>query len=118
MIANSKLYDWLKFIALIVLPGVATLYFALAQVWSWDNGAAIVGTITAVDAFLGLLLGISTSNYNKSDVKYDGHVIINDTEDKKVISLNVNGDPNDIGNKKELVLKVGPSPVPLEPGHD
>ena len=62
---NNKVYDILKYIAQIVLPAVATLYFALSQIWGLPYGEQIVGTITAIDCFLGALLGISTLNYNK-----------------------------------------------------
>jgi len=62
---SNEVYDILKFIAQIVLPAAGTLYFALAGIWNWPYGEQIVGTITAVDAFLGALLGISTVAYNK-----------------------------------------------------
>lgn len=62
---SNKLYDVLKFIAQIVLPALATLYFALAKIWGFPYGEEIVGTISAVDVFLGALLRISTEQYNK-----------------------------------------------------
>ena len=62
---DNKLYDILKYVAQIVLPAVATLYFALSQIWGLPYGEQIVGTITAIDAFLGALLGIRTYQYNK-----------------------------------------------------
>jgi len=62
---SNKTYDVLKWIAQIAIPAVATLYFALAQIWGLPYGEQIVGTLTAVDAFLGALLGISTANYKK-----------------------------------------------------
>lgn len=65
MILKNKIYDKLKWIAQIVLPAIATLYFALAQIWGLPYGEQIVGTITAIDAFLGAILGISTAQYNK-----------------------------------------------------
>lgn len=61
---SNKAYDILKFIAQILLPALGTLYFALASIWGLPYGEQIVGTITAVDAFLGALLGISTKKYN------------------------------------------------------
>jgi len=61
---SNKVYDILKWIAQILLPAVATLYFALAQIWGFPYAEQIVGTITAIDAFLGVILGISTSKYN------------------------------------------------------
>lgn len=62
---SNKLYDVLKYIAQIVLPALGTLYFALSSIWGLPYGEAVVGTITAVDAFLGALLGISTVQYRK-----------------------------------------------------
>ena len=62
---SNKVYDVLKFIAMILLPALGTLYFALAGIWGFPYGEEIVGTITAVDTFLGALLGISSSNYKK-----------------------------------------------------
>ena len=61
---NNKTYDILKYIAQIVLPSLGTLYFALAQIWGLPYGQEVVGTITALDTFLGALLMISTTAYN------------------------------------------------------
>lgn len=61
---SNKTYDTLKWIAQILLPAIATLYFAIAQIWGLPYAEQIVGTITAVDAFLGAVLGISTKFYN------------------------------------------------------
>ena len=63
---NNKIYDVLKWIAQYLLPSLATLYFAIAQVWGLPYGEQIVGTITAIDTFLGVILGISTVQYNKA----------------------------------------------------
>lgn len=62
---SNKVYDILKWIAQILLPAIGTLYFALAGIWNFPFGEEIVGTITAVDTFLGVILGISAANYNK-----------------------------------------------------
>ena len=63
---SNKVYDALKYVAQIVLPAIATLYFALAQIWGLPYGEQIVGTITAVDAFLGAILRITTIKYEAS----------------------------------------------------
>lgn len=63
---SNKTYDILKWIAQILLPAIGTLYFALAGIWNLPYAEGIVGTITAIDTFLGCLLGISTANYNKN----------------------------------------------------
>lgn len=65
MILNSKVYDILKYLAQIVLPAIATLYLALAGIWNLPFGEQVSGTIMAIDTFLGVLLGISSANYNK-----------------------------------------------------
>ena len=61
---SNKMYDVLKYIALILLPALGALYFALAKIWGFPYATEIVGTISAVDAFLGALLQISTNKYN------------------------------------------------------
>lgn len=63
---NDKVYDILKWVVIIVLPALATLYAALASVWGWPYSQEVVTTITAVDTFLGAVLCISTVQYNKS----------------------------------------------------
>ena len=63
---TDKTYDILKWIALFLLPALGTLYFALSGIWGFPYGEQIVGTITAVDTFLGAILGISSSQYKKN----------------------------------------------------
>ena len=62
---SNKAYDILKYIAQIALPALGTLYFALAGIWNFPYGEQIVGTITAVDTFLGVMLGLSAAKYNR-----------------------------------------------------
>lgn len=65
---SNKVYDVLKYIAMIGLPAIAALYAALAGIWGFPYGEEIVGTIAAADTFLGALLQISTAQYNKEHV--------------------------------------------------
>ncbi len=60
---SNKTYDILKYIAQVILPALGTLYFALAGIWGFPYGEQIVGTITAIDTFLGVALKISSDNY-------------------------------------------------------
>lgn len=62
---DDKIYDVLKWVALVVLPGIATLYTAIAGVWGLPYAEEIPATITAVDLFVGALLGVSSAQYNK-----------------------------------------------------
>ena len=66
MVFSNKVYDVLKWIAQYVLPAAATLYFAVANMWNLPHVGEVVGTITAIDTFLGVILGISTAQYNKT----------------------------------------------------
>ena len=66
MVMNNKVYDILSWVALCVLPALGTLYFTLAGIWGLPFGEQIVGTITAVDAFLGAILMIDTMRYYKN----------------------------------------------------
>lgn len=62
---TNKMYDRLKWIALYFLPALGTLYFALAGIWDLPYAEQLVGTITAIDTFLGVILGISNAKYHK-----------------------------------------------------
>lgn len=62
---SDKTYNALKWVAMYLLPALGTLYFALAGIWGLPYGEQVVGTITAIDTFLGVVLGISTAQYNK-----------------------------------------------------
>lgn len=72
---SNKVYDVLKWVAQIALPAVGALYFALADLWGLPYPTEIVGTITAIDTFLGVILGISSSSYHK---KLEGEEIQNE----------------------------------------
>ena len=61
---SNKTYDILKFIAQIVLPAIGTFYFTLGQIWNFPLGEEVVGTITAIVAFMGALLKLSSMNYH------------------------------------------------------
>lgn len=61
---SNKVYDVLKWIALLFLPALGTLYFALSGIWGLPCGEQVVGTVTAIDTFLGAILGISSVRYN------------------------------------------------------
>lgn len=66
MTLNSKVYDVLKWVTMIVLPACTTAYFGLAGIWGWPYADEVVKTIAVITTLLGALLGISTAQYNKS----------------------------------------------------
>ena len=63
---SNRAYDILKWIAMYFLPALGTLYFAIASIWSLPYGEQVVGTITAIDTFLGVILGISTTQWKNA----------------------------------------------------
>ncbi len=65
----DKMYNGLKWLTMIVLPALATLYFALSGIWGFPYGEQVVGTITALVTFFGVVLGVSTAQYNKLEKK-------------------------------------------------
>lgn len=62
---NNKMYDILKWLVLIALPALSTFVFALSSLWGFD-AAIIIGSIAALETFLGSLIGVSTYQYNKN----------------------------------------------------
>lgn len=62
---SNKVYDVLKYITQIGLPAIGTLYFTLSNIWGFPYAEEVVGTISAVVTFLGILLGISSAKYKK-----------------------------------------------------
>ena len=63
----NKVYDVLKWIAMVVLPAIATLYTGLAAIWNLPLAGQIPDTIMAFDLFIGVVLGISSAQYSKKN---------------------------------------------------
>lgn len=110
---GNRTYDILNYLALLVLPAVGTLYFTLAQIWDLSHGEEVVGTITALVTFFGVLLKISSKSYNNSEAKYNGEVVVkNFTDDDGLESSSLGihlGDDvyiDRLGEQNELRLKV------------
>lgn len=103
---TGKLYDWLKYIAQIILPALGTLYFTLAGIWGLGSGDEVVGTIMAVDLFLGVILGISQVNYNKQ-VATGVMNVEESTSGKPLYSLELEDkDLDHLPEKKEARFKI------------
>lgn len=66
MVFPDKVYNILKWVCMICLPAIATLWFTLGKIWGFPYLAEVEGTIVAIDTFLGALLGVSTIAYNNS----------------------------------------------------
>lgn len=103
---SSKVYDRAKWLAQYGLPALATLYFALSNLWGWGYAEQVIGTITSIDIFLGLILGLSTKAYNASPSKFDGQLVVEEDERVETYRLEMAGPLTDLKDKTELKLKV------------
>jgi hypothetical protein len=102
----SRHYDSLKVIAQIWLPGLGTLYFTLAQIWGLPFAAEIVGSITAVDTFLGVLLRVSAGKYTPPS---DGTLDIDMSDpEKERYKFNLTTPLEDMSDKQHILLTVDP----------
>lgn len=107
---SSPAYDQLKKIVQLGLPAAGTLYFTLSTIWGLPYGEQVVGTIAAVNTFLGGLLSYSSKTYNQSAAKYNGEINIVQTEDGvKRYSLELNADPETLDGHSEVTFKVNPA---------
>lgn len=114
---SNEVYDTLKKIAQIWLPAAGTLYFTIAQIWGLPGAEQVVGTIVAVDTFLGIVLGFSTKTYNASEAKYDGqiHVAEHPETGQKVATMELTKDvTGKLENEKSILFKVNPV-KPVDP---
>lgn len=109
MLLNDKVYNGLKFLALVLLPATAAAYFTLAQLWGFPNAEQVVGTIAVVETFLGVLVRSASKSWDNSDMKYDGtyDVVFNPEQEANLRMKSIDWNALDPTNpKKELVLRL------------
>ena len=115
IILPTRAYNIIKWLVQIVLPASATLYAGLASFWGFPRVTEVVGTITLVTTFLGVVLGLSARSYNNSDARFDGALVVEETDNKLIHKLDIATDPDTIKDKGQLLLKVetqtGAAPV-------
>lgn len=107
---TGKHYDWLKWVAQVALPALGTLYFTLASIWGWSSGEEVVGTIMAIDLFLGVLLGISQKQYNKNIARGGDFMVFEGEDGSMDFSMALEAEPEELAKKQELHFKVQKKP--------
>jgi len=105
-ILSSKQYDIIKWLTVTLLPAIGTLYFALATIWNFPAGEQVLGTLLAVQAFIGVVMGVSTKQYEESGDKYVGEINVHETPEKLSYSLDLKDAPEDLKEKDEATFKV------------
>lgn len=102
-------YNRLKFVAMVLLPALGTLYFTLAQVWGLPYAEQVVGTIIALDTFLGLVLKVSDVKYEASEEKYDGRIVKTQSTNGQLLyalQFETRAQQERANGKNELLLKL------------
>ena len=108
---TNAAYDVLKPIALVWLPAAAGLYTALAAIWHLGDVSEVVGSLSAVDTFLGVVLHLSSNSTpaNPSTPPSNGQLVINKTTSgDKTVYLVLESELDDIEKQKSITLAVTP----------
>jgi hypothetical protein len=109
---SEAMYTKMKFLVQIVLPALGTLYFTLSNIWGLPGAEQVMGTLSALAIFFGLLLGLSTKNFDQSEARYDGamHFTPNPTGEGGAYLLELKGDPANIQYMDKVTFKVDSPP--------
>lgn len=106
-ILSNFYYAFAKQGATIILPAVGTLYFMLAELWNLPYAEQIVGTVAALNLFVGVLVGVAKKIYEGTGGKYDGAVVVTTGEDGvKRFHLQLDQDPDELDQKDSITFKV------------
>lgn len=114
MTLSNKLYDRLKFLAMVGLPALAALYLGLGQLWNWPETEKVVASIVLVNTFLGALLRLSTAKYKRNLSNYDGFLSatgVDEITGHPNLNLVVTTPPAELLASDVVRLKVGPPPA-------
>lgn len=98
---DNKNYNILKWVVILALPALATLIITLFELWSIPYGTQIAATITALNAFLGVITGISSAKYQTVNNKNDGTLFVADDS----VYAEFATDPAKMGDKVNLDVK-------------
>lgn len=90
LLLSNNAYDALKKSVQIILPGAATLYVGLSEFWNLPNAASVSGSIALVATFLGLILGVSSKQYNKTEGTPDADLVVSEVDGETYLSLGIN----------------------------
>lgn len=102
---TNRAYNYTKYAVQIALPALGTLYFTLASIWGLPYGEQVVGTITAIALFGGVLIGVSKHQYDNSEQKFDGAMNVDHSADEE-FRLEFKKELPDLADQDEITLKV------------
>lgn len=97
-------YSFGKKLVQIYLPATSAAYFGLAGVWGLPYVAQVIGTIAVLSTFFGVVLGISSKQYDSSDAAFDGTVGLVENNEGTAVKFSL--DPGEVVTKDSIKLKV------------
>lgn len=108
MLLKGKTYDRAKTAVQVWIPATSAAYFGLAQIWGLPGAEKVVGSLAILATFLGVTLGVSSRNYEKSEAAYDGDVVVktHETGQVDIVRFAAELTPEELGNKKSVRFKV------------
>ena len=115
MTMPNKLYDALKWLALVGLPAFSAAYFSLAGVWGLPYAEQVIGTAAIVGTLLGALLGLSNRAYNNSDGRFDGNLDVMERDTSLINQLEITTPPSALTDKDSVTFKVRKIPGDIRP---
>lgn len=103
---KNSTYDKFKTSATVIVPAIATLYYALAVIWGLPKADEVVASLAAVNTFQGVVLTVLSKKYVAEGM--DGDIVITGTNDPSLpaFSMALNGDPLDLVDSKTVNLRV------------
>lgn len=102
---TDKVYNILKYCALIAIPAIGTFYTTIASLWGWPYITEVSGTILAFDTLLGAFIGISSARYQPTT---DGVLHVNPSTQETYAALTTPTDT--VVQNGTMLLKVQESP--------
>lgn len=104
---TDKQYNTIKPLVQIGFPAFASLYFGLSATWGFPGGEQVVGTVALITTFLGIVLGLSSKQYKKTQPTGGGQIVVTQDETgKKVFSLELDKDPEEIQGMKSVTFNI------------
>lgn len=107
---SNKIYNFLKWVTTIWLPSAGALYYGITEVWGIDREFQVNATINGIVATLGVLLGVSSRQYNKThnnnEEAVDGDLIVTEVDGEKYLGLGVNDSIESMQRKDVVRLNV------------
>lgn len=98
-------YDKAKFVVQIVMPALGVLYASLALFWGFPKVEEVVGSITAIALFLGVVLRISSNNYTGEGVPVGDYVVGNDGNGTTTVRLDLDKNPDEFLNNERITFR-------------